>query len=300
MSKSQSYEQLVGSYLDNEMSDKQRLDFDQQLPNNAELQQELSFQQEVIKGVKDFRMLELKARLDNVQIYTPIYQTIAFKVVAVIAITAGIGLGTYYLLNKEPESTSQKVELSYNQEPSVEDNTTATTPQVDENADNIKDQVAPPVTKRESRQQTASSKSSKREKGDPQTVVKQPEAIQPVVETFNDEELLVEDIDNLLSPSLENGQENISDAIEVATIKDKKNKFHYKFYENKLFLLGTFDEMPYEIIEVNSKAGKKFFLYYNNNYYKLQSDQVKPAPLEKIENDSLVNELKIIQTHKGQ
>ena len=94
--------------------------------------------------------------------------------------------------------------------------------------------------------------------------------------------------------SIEKVKENVENAVEVATIQDRKNKFHYKFFENKLYLLGNFDEMPYEIIELNSKSGKSYFLFYDDSFYKLKSDQLKPAPLVKIENDSLVNELKII------
>jgi hypothetical protein len=121
-----------------------------------------------------------------------------------------------------------------------------------------------------------------------------------VVESFDDEYFETKDINNGNQiNNLEKIKENIESTVEVATVKDKRNKFHYKFFENKLYLLGNFNDMPYEIIELNLSKGKSYFLYYNDSFYKLNSEQVKPAPLQKIENDSLVNELKIIRLNQN-
>jgi hypothetical protein len=129
----------------------------------------------------------------------------------------------------------------------------------------------------------------------------QPNVIEPdVIEGFDEDEFSSEEItvENQIN-NLEKVKENVESTVEIATVKDKKNKFHYKFFENKLYLLGSFNEMPYEIIELNAKNGKSYFLFYNDNFYKLETDQLKPSPLERIENDSLVNELKIIQMNQS-
>jgi hypothetical protein len=86
--------------------------------------------------------------------------------------------------------------------------------------------------------------------------------------------------------------------IGIETIKDKRHKFHYKFYNNRLYLLGDFSKSPYEIIELNSNSGKKYFLYYQDNFYKLETNRQKPTPLRKVENDSIIKELSIIQKYK--
>ncbi len=301
MSKGQSYEQLVGSYLDNEMSEKQRMDFENQLQSNPDLSKELGFQQEVINGVKNFRRLELKARLENIPIYTPVYQTIAFKAVAVVAITAGIGFGTYYLLNRGNESTLPKVELAYTDSTLAEtEEVVPAIPQI-QTTDTHSDTATSPDSEISKTESGTAQKSKKRDKSSTTASAStaKPNVVTPRVETFTDDEFESEEISALKTQSTETIAEPLSEAVEVATIKDKKNKFHYKFYENKLYLLGTFDDMPYEIIEINSKSGKKFFLYYKENFYRLLNDQVKPTPLERIENDSLVNELKIIQMNKS-
>jgi hypothetical protein len=300
MGKGQSYEQLVGSYLDNEMSEKQRTDFENQLQSNPELKQELQFQQEIMNGVRNFRRLELKARLDNIPVYTPVYQTIAFKAVAAVAITAGIGFGGYYLLNRGNESALEKVELTFNDSTLAEiEEVIPALPQANPTDDSsINAGLTGAETSNIADGKTR--KTSKKEKSTNAVTTTKPNVTTPKVETFSDDEFESEEIGALNPQSNETIAEPLSEAIEVATVKDKKNKFHYKFYENKLYLLGTFDDMPYEIIEINSKSGKKFYLYYKENFYRLQNDQVKPTPLERIENDSLVNELKIIQMNKSQ
>lgn len=299
MSKSLTNEQLVGNYLDNEMSEIQRLEFENQLLHNSELREEYNLQKELVDGIKEVRRLELKARLDNLPINTPLYQTIGFKSVVVASITAGIGFGAYYFLDQKDDLPLSEIDISQKQEintqvesvPEVPEAITPVTIEKDNAEQNS--EVA--------NQEKASEPVAKKEEVKEEPVMAQPNVIEPdVVEAFEEEDFASEEIvvDNQIN-DLENVKENVESTVEIATVKDKRNKFHYKFFENKLYLLGNFNEMPYEIIELNTSSGKSFFLYYNNNFYELETDQSKPAPLEKIENDSLVNELKIIQMNQN-
>lgn len=296
MSRNLSYEQLVDRYLDNEMSQIERLEFENQLIQNPELQEEFSFQKELIEGIKESRRLELKARLDGIPINTPFYQSLLFKSIAAATITAGIGIGLYFIANQSDDISITKVDITQNE---VTLNDVVEVPEMPE--------AIIPMTKPETEIEASTFKDSKSAKQsvdekltseEPKTI--EPDVIEPdVVEIFDEKDFESEEInvENQIS-RLEKVKEDVESAVEVTTIKDKKNKFHYKFFENKLYLLGSFNEMPYEILELNTKSGKSYFLYYNNSYYKLLTDQLKPAPLVKIENDSLVNELKIIQMNQ--
>ena len=297
MSRNLSHEQLVDRYLDNEMSQIERLEFENQLIQNPGLQEEYSFQKELIEGIKESRRLELKARLDGIPINTPFYQSLLFKSIAAATITAGIGIGLYYLADRSDDISTTKVDITQNE---VMLNDVVEVPEMPE--------AIVPMIKPEDETATIKVKDSRSAKQSVQEKVisEEPKTIEPVViepdvvEIFDETDFESEEInvENQIS-LLENVKEDVESAVEVTTIKDKKNKFHYKFFENKLYLLGSFNEMPYEILELNTKSGKSYFLYYNNSFYKLQTDQLKPAPLVKIENDSLVNELKIIQmNHK--
>ena len=300
MNKSLTNEQLVGSYLDNEMSEIQRLEFENQLLHDSELREEYNLQKELVDGIKEVRRLELKARLDNIPINTPLYQTIGFKSVVVASITAGIGFGAYYLMDQNEDlplseiDITQKQEIVSQAEEDIPEMPEAITPVIDEKD---KTQQKTEVVK----QEKVSEPVAKNEMPKEEAAVIQPNVIEPdVVEAFEEEDFASEEIvvENQIN-DLENVKENVESTVEIATVKDKRNKFHYKFFENKLYLLGSFNEMPYEIIELNTSNGKSYFLYYNNSFYELETDQLKPAPLEKIENDSLVNELKIIQMNQN-
>ncbi len=291
--------EFVNSYFDNELSKTERLDFEQKLQHDSDLKEEYNFQNDVINGIKETRRLELKSRLSNIPISTPIYQTIGFKAIAIASISTGIGVGVYYLIENNSIQLSD-VDLNKNQ----------ITLSEDQNIPEIPEAITP-IIKQEIKgekmlnsfpqKKTNSEIVTKNTEAKVEPKIIQPNVIQPdVVETFEDEDINSEDI-SVENPvnNLDNIKDNVESTVEIATVKDRRNKFHYKFYENKLYLLGNFNDMPYEIIELNSKASKKYFLYYNGSFYKLEPGQEKPAPLVKIENDSLVNELKIIQLNQS-
>lgn len=301
MSKNLTNEQLVGSYLDSEMSEIQRLEFENQLVNDSELREEYNLQKDLINGIKETRRLELKARLNNIPINTPLYQTIGFKSVVVASISAGIGFGAYYLLDPTDNLSLSKIDVTQNKEIIAEQETIPEMPEaiIPITDDKKKsDKKAAKVKESEEPSEVVALNTEKEAKQEP--VVVQPNVIEPdVVEGFEEDDFSSEEItvDNQIN-DLENVKESVESTVEISTVKDKRNKFHYKFFENKLYLLGNFNDMPYEIIELNAKSGKSYFLYYNSNFYQLETEQLKPAPLEKIENDSLVNELKIIQMNQ--
>lgn len=293
-------EEFVSSYLDNELSELDRLDFENKLTHNSELKEEYSFQKNMIEGIKEVRRFELKTRLSNIPINTPLYQTIAFKAIVVASISAGIGFGAYYLFESRSDILLSDIDLKRNQITNTEENTIPEIPKA----------ITPIFTEKPKKEKVVEIISQEKPKTEviaKNTEVKvepkiiQPNVIQPdVVESFDDEyiELKNSNSDYQIN-NLDNIKENVESTFEVATIKDKRNKFHYKFFESKLYLLGNFNEAPYEIIELNLNKGKTYFLYYNDSFYSLNSEQVKPTPLVKIENDSLLNELKIIRLNQN-
>lgn len=291
--------EFVNSYLDNELPKTERLDFENKLQHDSELKEEYNFQNDIVEGIKETRRLELKSRLSNIPVSTPIYQTIGFKAIAVASLSTGIGLGVYYLMDKNNIQLSD-VDLSHSQITLTQDQDVPEIPK-----------AITPIVRQETKEEkvlynipqnkTSSEVVTKNTEAKVEPNILQPNVIQPdVVETFEDEDINSEDI-SAQNPinDLDNIKDNVESTVEIATVKDKRNKFHYQFYKNKLYLLGNFNEMPYEIIELNSEKSKKYFLYYNDSFYKLEPGQEKPAPLVKIENDSLVNELKIIQLNQS-
>ena len=299
MDKNLNNEEFVNSYLDNDLSKVDQLDFENKLLHDSELREEYNFQQDLVNGIKETRRLELKSRLSNIPINTPLYQTIGFKAIAVATISTGIGFGAYYVFDNTDNLELSDIELKDNQTTIVEENTIPEIPEaiVPIFKEEVKEERIIDIVSQEKPKTEVVAKNTE-VKAEPKII--QPNVIQPdVVESFEDENIESNDseFDNQIN-DLESIKENVENTVEISTVKDKRNKFHYKFFENKLFLLGSFDDMPYEIIELNSSNGKSYFLFYNESFYKLDSDQMKPAPLVKIESDSLVNELKIIQLNQ--
>lgn len=290
--------EFVSRYLDNELSEIDKLDFENKLLRDTDLREEYNFQKDLVNGIKEVRRMELKSRLSNIPIEIPIYQTIGFKTIAAVTISAGIGIGAYFTLADKNEASLTKIDLKQNNSELVEEYAIPEIPEA----------IQPIIEKKTKDEKT---QVTKKKKTDDATLAKhteasepkviQPNVIQPdIVKPLDNEDFESNEIGNENQVNnLENIKENVESNVAVSTIKDKKNKFHYKFFENKLYLLGNFNDMPYEIIELNSTKGKSYFLYYDQNYYQLNKEQLKPTPLVKIENDSLVNELKIIQMNQN-
>ncbi len=299
MNKNLTNEEFVNSYLDNELSEIEQIDFENKLLHNPELKEEFNFQKDLIDGIKEDRRLELKSRLSEIPINAPLYQTIAFKAITVASISAGIGIGAYFMLAGKDDIQISDIEINTNQITIVEEKSIPEIPKA----------ISPIIKEKPIQEKTLEVNFQEKPKTEilaknNEIVVEQritpPIVVQPdVLDSFTDEDANI--VDEGIDGQIElfgNVNENTENPVEVATLKDKRNKFHYQFSENKLFLLGSFKDTPYEIIELNSSIGKSYFLYYNYDFYKLNSEQAKPTPLIKIENDSLVNELKIIQLNQ--
>ena len=208
--------------------------------------------------------------------------------------SAGIGIGAYFMLAGKDDIQISDIEINTNQITIVEENSIPEIPKA----------IIPIIKEKPIQEKTLEVNFQEKPKTEilaknNEIVVEQRITPPIVLDSFTDEDANI--VDEGIDDQIElfgNVNENTENPVEVATLKDKRNKFHYQFSENKLFLLGSFKDTPYEIIELNSSKGKSYFLYYNYDFYKLNSEQAKPTPLIKIENDSLVNELKIIQLNQ--
>ena len=254
--------------------------------HDSGLKEEFNFQKELVEGIRESRRLELKSRLSNIPINTPLFQTVGFKAIAVASISAGIGVGAYFIFNEDDNGTISEIDLNEQSTASIEEKSI---PEVPEAITPIEIEKDEPDIKKETPQEKPKTEAiAKNTEVKPEIKVVEPNVIQPdIVEVFEDGEIASNDLgnDDRIN-GIEDVKEHVESTVEIATVKDKRNKFHYKFYE-----------MPYEIIELNSTKGKSYFLYYNDSYFRLLTKQEKATPLIKIENDSLVNELRIIQSN---
>jgi hypothetical protein len=73
-----------------------------------------------------------------------------------------------------------------------------------------------------------------------------------------------------------------------------EEKYHYRYFNNKLYLYGNFDQEPYEIVELNNKGDRQLFLSYKNNTYVIEQNVTETAQLKKLNDKMLTKELMLI------
>lgn len=311
MNTNSNIEELVSRYLEGEMSDIEKLNFENQLVNNPGVQEEFQLQKDILEGIREHRKAELKARLNDINIPSAgITQYLGLKVASLITVTAAVGFGVYFaLVDKE---LPNKLAITGNALEKVE------IPEIPEV--HKKQNVSPEpkaVTEAESLAKTTPATKPKQgleKKSTPNVLPgaikenkKAPVPAPEIVKPDFVEDVAEETIDHkgdsfeLNVNSLANVNKLDENRVEVETVFDRRKDFHYKFYNKKLYLYGDFEKAPYEIIEYNAdvpgqKADNKlYFLYYEGKFYELETGQMKVSPLKEIVNEELINELKLLR-----
>lgn len=301
MNTNSNIEELVSRYLEGEMSDIEKLNFENQLVNNVDLQEEFQLQKDILEGVREYRKAELKARLDNIAVPSSgIYQYLGVKIAALVTLTTLIGFGAYFTFMAGEETQKNELAIVAEQVEAMEPEDLPEMPEAKEEA------VLPATETTEQLPANQTQKNVKPESGTKRneiakqtesTAVPSPTIVKPdFVEGIAEEKIDHKgDSFDLKSNSPANMNRLAESNVEVETIFDKKKDFHYKFYNKKLFLYGDFEKNPYEIIEYISDNTKLYFLYYESKFYELESDQMKVTQLREINDVDLVKELELIR-----
>jgi hypothetical protein len=318
MSKYLNHNELIGAYLEGSMSPDEMLEFENQLHTDPVLHSEFELQQDIVNSLKDFRKSQLKARLDQVPVSVSPTGIVGVKTAALIVLTGIIGVGTYLFLDNqkvvtpesanelvveslEPEVLEEAVEtLSSEDVKSTVEEQTLVSEEESDLTEPQSTQIADVSAKAENKaaNNTAVAEIAAPQKEEEQAkvtapVINSPQIIDPSLEDNGDETLEI--------PTPELGETEVSEnpVLEVETTKESSNEFfHYQYYSGKLYLYGDFTDNPYEIIELNSASGKKLFMFYNGNYYRIFDNKVDLTPLQAVKDQDIIKELDIIKENK--
>lgn len=276
--------ELLDDYLSNRLSPEEKALFEQKLTTDSELANEMAVQQELVKGIQNARIAELKAMLNNVPV-TPLPNPGTTSVLVKLAVgTAVVGVvatGIWYFNRDKVTPAISTIE------------TPAETK--DNKAAGEQTEVIPAITPEE--QTTKTETRQKTESGTPkqQKAVKDPEVkAKPEIEVYDptteDSEGTKDHINQAESEPSELGKAEPSMAVSVdRTSKDYS--FHYQYKEGKLFLYGPFETNLYEIMEFFANNKRTIFLHYKTDYYLLKEVDEKIRPLAPITDPALVNKL---------
>lgn len=262
----------IDDYLSQRLSAEERASFEQALSGDAALRKELALQEKIVGAVRQARAAELKQMLQQVPV--PSSGWSAGQVAAGVLTVAAVATGVYFYFQSEqpetqlpstPEMTVQPDSGPAPVQPETQPETEVTpAPEAEKKASTTSrpQQKISPVQKPDIQVEDPSAEFT--ETKEPQEAPEAPAA---------HVELTVSKLDVVTQPA------------------DKKYSFHYQFTQGKLHLFGPFDKNLYEILEINGDS-HAVFLFYKENYYLLDEDQLAIMPLTPIRDGKLLQMLR--------
>ena len=325
MSENLPHNDHLENYLLGKLSAADKAAMDAKLAADSQLQEDMLLQQDIVHAIQEERRLELKNRLNNIEVGgagTGGFSTaIGLKIAAGVALLGLFGTGLYYYFNSAPME-EETLPVGIIELPLENSAVTYTVPAMPEAAAVASEAELPiaqnnKALKQPSSQQSASSSNTvsrpaapavkkeailaQEKKETVQTETRSAVVVQKpkVVTEFKDTDL------GNSSPYTETpvdamarNRQFTTKTIEVSAHEHARYDFHYQFFDNKLFIYGDFKNKPYEILEINQEGTTSYYLFFENNYYGLKSDQQKLTRLRKLNNEKLIRELEITRTQK--
>ena len=284
-------EEAIAKYLTQKMTDVERSAFEQKMSENPQLGQKVKLEELIAEGIKNYQKGILKTRLNQLEIgsslaeMTSITTKITLSTIAVLV----VGGVSYFLLtpneilimeNQETNRVSDaKTEhqnsniplnmdtvqhlLSDNKE---YERTTSVTKEIEDTTDNTPVKVLLKQPK-------------KVLKSDKETLEAQVEVVLPDMDRSKIS------FDESLDPLPDFSDDFVMDQVQVKPNSElmveiemkKSKKLKYIYAGEKLVLIGDFSSSPYQIIEDNTIAQNKLYLYFEKEYYVLTLTSEKKA-----------------------
>jgi hypothetical protein len=278
----------IERYVLGEMERAESLAFEQQMVDNVNLSQEVSFQSQVIKGIGEARKTELKARLAQIPVSTSPIGTLLnsawVKAVSGVVVVSTASVLTYMQVQEDDANPADQVFIEV----------------VDAPKENVEADLILPekLEKLEAQSTDVLNLNTQRainvvEDGD-------------VVNMDADEELEI-NVPEVVVPEFDEEEPDTdSQSQELPTILEttKTASFSieqypgdrlYRYFDGELTLRGDFEQVTYELLELNNQAGKQYFIQIENIYYALPiTDSF--SSFQKIDNKKLIRELERLKS----
>ena len=296
MTENQKYRELLDGFFEGTLSSSEESSLMNRLTTDPELKSEFELQQDIINTIRETRKMELKSRLDNIPIKWYHNISNSWKVAATATVITVSTLTAYYFINIQDDFKT-RIDLAQNEIILDELNSERVEIPEKPEAETLKEvieiqaprheSVADPVEETSELETTVTARNENID-------IVVPDIIEDFEEVDNiePEDITSGDI-NTMTPS----REDLHSSVEINTVLHKKFNFHYNFSGGTLTLYGNFEDVPYEILEINSATGKRFYLNYKDQFYNIiNTDNI--IPLQPVTNENLINELKIAKGNK--
>ena len=285
--KSGDQEEAIAQYLTRRMSEVERSAFEQKISESPQLAQKIEFEKQIAQGIKNYKKGILKSRLDQLELGPSIVETTSITTKTILAGITVIVIGglSYFMLTPDEILVIENQETMIGTDGMTEDKNAKISLEIDTTyamlSDKKEDERTSSITKDiENTTVKVSTKQSKKEsKSDKVILQAEVEVVLPDMdgteisfdETFDS---LQDFSDDLMKNQ---AQVNSVPELEIEIEMKKTKKLKYIYVGEKLILIGDFSASPYQIIEDNTIAEKKLYLYFEQEYYVLTVTSEKKA-----------------------
>lgn len=293
----------IDKYHSGRMSESEMASFEKQLESDPALKVESDLQADIVGGLKEYRKLELKARLDAINVGPTwmefVGQSALMKSMGGVIIASIIGTGIYFYGEKDDQTESgtpvrvnapvaESMEYVWELGQEKSDNRENTRLEKPEIAEKPAMETKPELQVEEQpagEEQVAINEDKE---------VFKPSFEAPAATEVEDSKFESAGLDELPETAKTTVSE---DPIDVETENNKSNTIKYKYYDGKLFLSGDFDKSTYEIFEINSVSGRRIYVYYIDTYYKVETtDRLTELPA--VKDQDVIKELQLLRENK--
>lgn len=298
----------LDDFLLGRMSDEEARAFAERAEQDPLLSQEVRLQQDIVSGLKKARMAQLKARLSQLPTPPPAgvggmtsWQWIGVSATSVAVILGGVALYLNQTTSKPEEARRQAVaeQQVYAPVPKPEAEIgQAPMPALAEEPSAPALTEAKPEAKGIDRPVQALSKAKATQ--DSQLAVVLPKAsAKPLNPAQPDEE--AEDNGLIYRPGVGTpASGKVAENNEVKTkpevVIKESDVLSYQYFDNRLFLYGSFGDAIYELIElVSAKEGRRLYVFYKDSFYTVNKDVRDVTPMRAVTDPKLEAELTLLR-----
>lgn len=291
------YEEKIEGYLAGKLNAADTQALEEGMRKDPLLKNEVELQRDIIESLKNSRKIQLKNRLNNIDVTSTSTGVSSAVKIAASFITVGIvGAGLYYFSVLSSDKSKDNVTVVLNE------NVQAPQVQNIDNAEVAKNNTVTPANieteaNKNQARSSASNKNTNTTLARKNTTTTQEITAQANVPNGVIAETESDRLSRDMTINIPDGSISQEGAVKVenpdVTVDDRNKKdFSYVYSDNKLYLIGDFNDQPYSLYEINTSKGRKLYLSFDGNYYELKSNQTKPARLKEVKDPYTLETLK--------
>lgn len=287
------YFRLIEAYFEGNISPAEKAMLDAKISSDPLLKAEFDLQQNIVKGISNTRKQELKSRLASIDLPTHTGILAGNGVKWLAGTVAGVtifGSVLYWSLISF-DNNIKPIDIKANHQLVFNDNSIADFPVLTDENNNLQEDNIININSSEDPVSTEDTEVEVEEKD--ATAKVQPQALM----SYEDDKLFTnQNEDKLESIASREVVHNRVDKTEIELLEpfEDKDNFYYRYYNSKLYLYGDFNEMPYQIIELNNKGKKQLFLSHKEEVYIIKDNTTETTELKKLQDEMLKMEIQLI------